>query len=119
MRYTVLQEVHAEGGDVAGGVPKLGQRPMDTLIAALRLSITGILTTFVALALLRGVIGLLAWLTARSEEKGKVPIPTADDPAAVSRAHEEEVAAIMAALTAMGAVGTTQGGHIRIEEISG
>ncbi|MGI6610525.1 MAG: OadG family protein [Limnochordia bacterium] len=108
-----------QGGEAAGGVRELGQRLMNTMIAALRLSLTGIITTFVALALLRGAISLLTWFTARSEDEGSVSRPATDDLATVSSTHDEEVAAIMATLTAMGAVGTKQGGRIRIEKISG
>lgn len=96
---------------------------MNTLTAALRLSLTGIITTFAALLLLRGVIGLLTWFATGAETStASKTTPTspanAGEIGAVSDTRDEELAAIMATLAKMGAVDPKQGGRIRIEEVS-
>jgi hypothetical protein len=100
---------------------------METLITAVGVAVLGMITTFVALLLLRAIVGVLPRLVPTAKETDATGVASLGEtakrlaPGVASKpgtAGHEELAAIMAALTAMGVVGPAQEGRIRIEEIS-
>ncbi|MGI6083452.1 MAG: OadG family protein [Limnochordia bacterium] len=90
------------------------------MIEALRLSLTGFATTFIVLFLLKLIIDLMSKVMPQSKEESSVSTPATIDQVTIPGTHDEdEVTAIIAALSAMGAVGAKRGGRIRIEKVSG
>ncbi|NLN18029.1 MAG: OadG family protein [Firmicutes bacterium] len=92
------------------------------MIEALRLSLMGFAITFIALFLLKLIIDLMSKIVPQRQEESSISAPAtaAIDKATIPGTHdEEEITAIIAALSAMGAVGGTRGGRIRIEKVSG
>lgn len=105
---------------------------MSTLIAAARIAVVGIVTTFAALFILRGIIGALGRFSdaaGSTDAAGETsPKLTGLQPQTELRAKtlgkvalsDEELSAIVAALSAaMGVAGPEQEGRICIEEIPG
>lgn len=89
---------------------------MNQALQAVQISLTGMAATFAVLFILHILINIMARIS--SGNNGDQQYQSAEVRSDINASEPEEIAAIIAALSASGA-GPSNGGQIRIEKVSG